>query len=59
MKGIIIKYLYKRYKKWYRWTYVTRTSLLLDNLTLNIIKPEIKKKEQGVEIMILYANYED
>jgi len=57
MKWIIIKYAYKRFWEWYIGTYVTRTRLILDDLTLKTITPEIEKKEM-TEIKILEANYE-
>lgn len=57
MKWIIIKYAYKRFWVWYLWTYVTRTKLILDELTLKVILPEIEKKEM-VGVVILEANYE-
>jgi len=57
MKWIIITYVYSRFGKWYIWEYVTRTKLVLDSITVAVIKPEIEKKEK-VEVIIIDSKYE-
>lgn len=58
MKWIIITYVYRRFDKWYLWRYVTRTRLMINDITKDIFEREIQKEKEKVNVKIIDIEYE-